>query len=141
MIWAWFLNPKNLLLTLLAAAVLALGVTFFIQRANNAILGADLKEKKVALENADLQIKQYRDNLQQIEVLNKKVDLVRKETARTAGAIEDLRFDTTQNGGKNEKAVNVYNSMVDDLMQLTPAKTSGKSVSNSADAGAAKVKP
>jgi preprotein translocase subunit SecF len=139
--WTWLMNPKNLLLTILTVLVLALGVTFFIQRANNAILGADLKEKEVALENATLQIKQYKDNLEQIKILGTKVDQVRKETARTAGAIEDLRFDTTQNGGKNEKAVSVYNSVVDGLMQLTPVKTSGKSVSKSADANTAKVKP
>lgn len=135
--WIWLLNPKNLLLALLLVAVLCLGGYVLIQRANNAIMQSQVTELKTANINQGLQIKAYQENAEALKKLGTKMESVRKETSRNAGAIEDLKF----GGVENEKTILFYNALITDFMRGPGAKTGGKDLPQAAKTNTAKAGP
>jgi len=117
----WYLNPKNILLVVLAVAVLSLGITFAFQKAHIA----NLKTEKAMIE-ADYNIQSatiagLQNNLRDIQKLQGRLQVINDNTAR-------IRAIVIRPGGTNEDYIKDANLISDYFNNGMLDKAGGNSI-------------
>lgn len=111
-IWTFLKNPKNLIIVILAAAVLTFGAVVLFQRGSLAKSDAKVKEQSAEIERykesqAAYQktVEAYADQVIKLQKLNESHQAIGNQTAKVVTKIKYIKSDCKL-GGEDAKIVN-----------------------------------
>ena len=102
----WYLNPKNMMLMILAVAVVALGMTFAFQRASITSLKAERDKLEADYNIQTATIARLNQNVKDAQKLQGRLQTINDNTAR-------IRASVVHSGGTNEEMLNAANRISD----------------------------
>jgi hypothetical protein len=129
MIWTWFLNPKNALLTMLAICVIGLGIFGGIQYVRVAEKAKEIEEQKSTITIQKASILSLEAQKQMLEVNLSQVQAAQKRTQAWANSTkklaEEIRNLNTVKETTNESKI--YSDLFDLFKSDDPDKLRGDS--------------